>query len=115
MSRHRSSRTSDPFTSGAVDRLDAAVMALPGVTAGPHRFGGVEYRRGVVELGHTHTDGRADIRVGPAERDRLHSLEVAEENVWAPEEEGWVTVPLRSAADEETAIAAFRFAFDAAI
>lgn len=113
MSAYHRSRMSGAFTSGAAGRLDAAVMALPGVTAGPHRFGGVEYRRGDIELGHTHTDGRADIRVGPAERDRLRSLEVVEENPWAPEEEGWVTVPLLSAADEETAINAFQFVYHA--
>jgi hypothetical protein len=104
----------DPFASGAVGRLDAAVLALPGVTKHPHRWGGEEYRRGDIELGHVHTDGRADVRVGGAERDRLTARKMAEEDYYAPPEDGWVTVRLFSESDERTAAEAFRYAYDAA-
>ena len=37
------------------------VAGWPGVTAVPHRFGGVEFRLGRVELGHIHGDYLADL------------------------------------------------------
>ncbi|HYS98071.1 MAG TPA: luciferase family protein, partial [Candidatus Dormibacteraeota bacterium] len=33
-----------------------AVTSWPGVTALPHRFGGIEYRFGKKEMGHVHGD-----------------------------------------------------------
>jgi luciferase-like monooxygenase len=38
-----------------------AVSAWPGVTAGPHRFGGVELKLGRRELGHVHGNRLADL------------------------------------------------------
>ncbi len=41
---------------GAQQKIHAAVSSWPGVTAHPHRFGGMEYRLGKRELGHIHGD-----------------------------------------------------------
>src|ERR1700694_2732313 len=46
--------------SGAGDRIKAELVTWPGVTAEPHRFGGVEYRYGRKEMGHVHGDRLAD-------------------------------------------------------
>ena len=37
------------------------VSAWPGVTTGPHRFGGIEFRLGRRELGHLHGNRLADL------------------------------------------------------
>jgi len=43
------------------DAIISAVSAWPGVTAGPHRFGGTELRLGRRELGHVHGSRLADL------------------------------------------------------
>ena len=41
---------------GAGELIQAEVLSWPGVTAEPHRSGGVEYRYGKKEPGHVHGD-----------------------------------------------------------
>ena len=50
-----------------------AVTSWPGVTALPHRFGGIEYRFGKKEMGHVHGDRLADL---PLPR-RIHDEVIA--------------------------------------
>jgi hypothetical protein len=45
----------------AADEIERAVTSWPGVTATPHRFGGVELRLGKKELAHLHGDRMADL------------------------------------------------------
>ena len=47
------------------------VSSWEGVTAHPHRFGGVEFRLGKRELGHLHGDARADLPFTARIRDML--------------------------------------------
>ena len=72
------------------------ITAWDGVTAHPHRFGGVEWRIRRAELGHLHPDGTLDI---PFTR-QLHELLVkggfAERHHWVPDS-GWTTFRIRSA------------------
>ncbi len=42
-----------PFK-GATERIREAMLSLPNVSAAPHRFGGIEFKLGKRELGHTH-------------------------------------------------------------
>lgn len=46
---------------GARQKIHDAVLSWPGVTAGPHRFGGMEYRLGKRELGHIHGERLVDV------------------------------------------------------
>ena len=55
----------------ASERIREEIGALPGVSAGPHRFGGTEYRYGRRELGHVHGDRFADLPLPRAVRDEL--------------------------------------------
>jgi hypothetical protein len=50
---------------GARRQIEEAVLGWDGVTVHPHRFGGVEFRLGKVELGHLHGDGLADLPFPP--------------------------------------------------
>ena len=56
---------------GAQARITAAVTAWAGVTARPHRFGGVEYVIGKREIGHIHGDHLVDIPFPKKVRDEI--------------------------------------------
>ncbi|MDQ5874770.1 MAG: DUF5519 family protein, partial [Actinomycetota bacterium] len=57
--------------SGASKRIAEQVTSWDGVTTRSHRFGGVEFRLGRVELGHIHGDHLADLPFPKATRDEL--------------------------------------------
>jgi len=59
---------------GAGERITSAVTSWPDVEAGPHRFGGVEFRLGRRELGHLHGDRFADVPFPRRVRDELLRL-----------------------------------------
>ena len=43
------------------ERIEREVGSWDGVTVSPHRYGGIEFRRGRRELGHLHGDRLADL------------------------------------------------------
>ncbi len=88
-----------------------SLTALDDVTARPHRFGGIAYRLGVRELGHTHLDGRYDIHFDRRTRDLLVHRRIAEPDRYAPNS-GWVTVP---PGYDEVAFRLFRLAMRRAV
>ena len=92
---------------GAAERIDAAMRELPGVTAGPHRFGGTEYRVGRREIGHVHGDALVDIPFTKKVREELVAAGRAERHHILPDS-GWVSVWLRKADDVERAIELLR-------
>lgn len=106
----------DPFATGAVDRIDATLVTWPGVSRHPHEWGGNEYRRAGVELGHFHpTDGRFDVLVGPEERDRRVELGLGEPDIYAQPEDGWLTVRPIGPEGENAVLDAFGFAYRSAV
>ncbi len=52
-------------------RITREISSWPGVTVAPHRFGGVEFRRGRRELGHLHGSRLADLPFPVRVRDEL--------------------------------------------
>jgi len=98
---------------GAAERIAAAMRSLPGVVAGPHRFGGTEYRLGRREIGHNHGDRLVDIPFSRAVRDEVLAAGKAERHHILPES-GWVSVHLRQDADVEHAIELLRRSFELA-
>lgn len=99
---------------GARAQIDAAVMAWPGVTAHPHRFGGTEYRYGPRrELGHLHGDDLVDIPLPTRLRDEVIAAGRAEPHHILPES-GWISRFLRQPADVAEAIALLRLSYDVA-
>ena len=88
---------------GAGEQIFAAMHLLPGVEAGPHRFGGTEYRLGRREIGHAHGDHLVDIPFTKAIRDELVLAGRAERHHILLDS-GWVSIHLREEADVDRAI-----------
>jgi len=92
-------------------RITREVTSWPGVSAAPHRFGGVEFRLGRRELGHQHGDRLADLPFPVRVREQL-----VEEGRVSPHhvlpDSGWVSFRIRGEADVPEAIALFRLNYD---
>lgn len=94
------------FEMGAIaNRISQEILSWPGVTAEPHRFGGVEFRLGRRELGHLHGDRMADLPFPRSIREQLVSAGRAEPHHILPAS-GWVTRRIRSDADVAEVIVA---------
>lgn len=99
---------------GAQTRITDAVTSWPGVTAKPHRFGGVEYAIGKREIGHIHGDHLADIPFPKKVRDEIVAAGGAQPHHILPET-GWVSFYLRQESDVEQAIALLRGSYEIAV
>ena len=86
-----------------IEQVVAAVASWQGVESAPHRFGGVEWRLGRVEIGHAHTFGLVDIPYTRAIRDVLIEQGRAEPHHILPET-GWISFYVNEEADIERAI-----------
>lgn len=91
-----------------------AVTAWPGVSCGPHRFGGAEFRFGKRELGHLHGDALLDLPFPRRLRDELVATGHAEPHHVLPDS-GWVSYRIASPAGAEHAITLLRLAYDRAV
>jgi hypothetical protein len=94
-------------------RIADELLSWPGVDAGPHRFGGLEFRVGRRQLGHLHGDETADLPLPRALRDELVAAGKARGHRWRPDS-GWVTVAIDSDAGIELTIRLMRRAYDRA-
>jgi hypothetical protein len=90
----------------AADAVREAVTSWPGVSEHAHRFGGTEFRLGRRELGHLHAS-IADLPFTRRVRDELIAAGRAGRHHILPDS-GWVTVPMRTAADAANVIELFR-------
>jgi hypothetical protein len=99
---------------GAQAKLTEAVTSWPGVSAQPHRFGGVEYGLGKREIGHIHGDSLVDIPFPKKVRDEIVSTGRAQPHHILPET-GWVSFYIRQEHDVEAAIALLRESYEIAI
>jgi hypothetical protein len=89
----------------AIETVRATVASWEGVTTGEHRFGGIEFRHGRRELGHLHGTF-ADLPFPRRIRDELIAAGRATPHHILPES-GWVTTPMRTAAEVENVIELF--------
>ncbi len=96
------------------DTIREEVLAWPGVTERPHRFGGIEFLLGGRELGHLHGNRMADLPFTRAIRDQLVAAGRARRHHVLPES-GWVTYDIRSEVDVPGAIALFRLSYERAV
>ncbi len=96
---------------GAGEAIAREVAGWPGVTSAPHRFGGVEFRLGLRELGHLHGDGLADIPFTRARRDELIADGRVREHRWVPNS-GWASRDIRTPEDALDVIALLRAQYD---
>ena len=97
----------------ASETIAREVTSWEGVTAGPHRFGGVEFRYGRRELGHLHGDAVADLPFHPTLRAMLVETGRAEPHRHMPDS-GWVTFRIAGEAGVAEAVALFRLAYERA-
>jgi hypothetical protein len=98
-----------------LDGLARSVGSWSGVETAEHRFGGAEFVVGRRELGHVHVGGPgrsfADLPFPRAVRDKLIEDGRARTHHVLPDS-GWVTFPIRTAADLRDAIELFRMNYD---
>ncbi len=80
------------------------------MTANPHRFGGLEFNLGSVEIGHIHSNGMVDIPFNTKIRTQLLAEKRAELHHLLPET-GWITFYIHSEPDVEHALWLFRLSY----
>jgi Family of unknown function (DUF5519) len=100
--------------SGAGQIINDAVSEWDGVTAHPHRFGGIEYRLGSREIGHVHGDRLVDIPFPTRVRNELVAAGEAAAHHVLPES-GWVSFYIREPEDVAKAVALLRRSYDLAV
>ena len=93
------------------DAIIRAVSAWPGVTAGPHRFGGTELRVGRRELGHVHGSRLADLPFPLLVRNDLVAAGLAEPHHIYPES-GWVSVAIKGEDDVPRVLELFKMNYE---
>jgi hypothetical protein len=96
------------------EEIRREVLAWPGVTEKPHRFGGVEFRLGRRELGHLHGDRLADLPFPRRVRDELVAGGRAEPHHVLPDS-GWVSYWIESADDVPRVLELFRLGYERAV
>lgn len=87
------------------------VSGWPGVTAAPHRFGGIELRSGRRELGHIHGNRLADLPFPLAIRNDLVAAGRADAHHIHPES-GWVSYFIRDRSDIAPIVELFRLNYE---
>jgi hypothetical protein len=97
---------------GSIARqIEQAVASWEGVSVGPHRFGGIEFRVGRRELGHLHGDRLADLPFPVRVREQLVAAGRAAPHHIHPES-GWVSIYIRDATDVAAVVALFRLNYE---
>ncbi|MCU0513970.1 MAG: DUF5519 family protein [Anaerolineae bacterium] len=90
--------------------FEQTVSAWEGITAAPHRFGGVEFTLGGVEIGHLHRHGMVDIPLTRRLRVALLAEQAAEPHHLLPET-GWISYYLRHERDLAGALALMQLSY----
>jgi hypothetical protein len=91
--------------------IQVEVASWEGVSKYPHRFGGVEFRLGRVELGHLHGDRLADLPFPKKVRDELIASGRAEAHHVLPDT-GWVSRWMQSEEDVSEVVELFRLNYE---
>lgn len=92
-------------------RIEGEVGGWEGVSTHPHRFGGVEFRYGKVELGHLHGGRLADLPMPKRVRDELVAEGRALPHHVLPDS-GWVSRRIEGPEDAEGVIELFRMNYE---
>ncbi|MGH3080308.1 MAG: luciferase family protein [Gaiellaceae bacterium] len=96
------------------ERIRTEVEGWEGVTARPHRFGGVAFMLGKRELGHIHGDRLADLPFPKRVAEELIADGKALPH-HVVRDSGWVSKPIRGEEDVEAVLDLFRLSYDRAI
>lgn len=90
--------------------LQTAITTWEGITTEAHRFGGVEFKVGKVEIGHVHRNGMVDIPFTRKIRAALVASGAAQEHHLLADS-GWISFYIRQDEDVPRAIALFRLSY----
>jgi len=90
------------------------ILSWEGVTAAPHRFGGVEFLLGRRELGHLHGDRLADLPFPRRVRDELVEAGRARPHHVLPDS-GWVSFRIAGPEDVPQVLELFRMSYERAV
>ncbi len=93
--------------------IESEVLAWPGTSAHPHRFGGVEFQLGTREIGHLHGNTLLDIPFPTKVHDELIAAGLAQPHHVLPGS-GWISFRIRKEADVQAAIALLERSYDIA-
>lgn len=93
-----------------INRLQSVITSWPGMAAHPHRFGGLEFNLGSVEVGHVHRNGMVDIPFNSKIRHQLIAEGRAEPHHLL-KDTGWITFYMHTEADLQQAIGLFRLSY----
>ena len=96
------------------ETIQDELLSWHGVTAAPHRFGGVEFLLGRRELGHLHGDRLADLPFPRRVRDELVESGRARPHHVLPDS-GWVSVRIAGPDDVANVLELFRLSYDRAV
>ena len=100
--------------SNAQNIITQTLTSWDGVSAAPHRFGGLEYRLRTRELGHIQGNHLIDIPFPKKVRDEIVQAGLAEPHHVLPET-GWVSFYLREEKDVQNAIALLHRSYEIAL
>jgi len=93
-----------------VQRLIDEASAWDGISTAPHRFGGVEFNLGKVEVGHIHSNGMLDIPFTRKIAEILVAEGECEPHHLLPET-GWITFYMRGEDDVAQAARLMRLSY----
>ena len=93
------------------DTIKSELLSWPGVTAEPHRFGGVEFQVNHHEIGHLHGSQLADLPFPVRVRNELVAAGRASPHHVLPDS-GWVSFSIRSPEDVPAVLELFRMNYD---
>lgn len=92
------------------EKVRQELLSWPGMTSGPHRFGGVEFRINGREMGHMHGSSWADLPFPMKERDELVKTNRAQPHHVIPNS-GWVTFYIKNEQDVDALVELFRMQY----
>jgi hypothetical protein len=92
------------------EHIAHAVSALDGIEAHTHRFGGLEFNLGKIEIGHIHSNGMVDIPFTRKIREGLVAAGDAEPHHLL-NDSGWITFYVQNDQDVAHAIKLFRLSY----
>jgi hypothetical protein len=93
------------------DQINTELLTWPGVTAQPHRFGGIEFRLNGHELGHLHGSRQADLPFPVRVREELVAAGRASLHHILPQT-GWVSYYIKGPESIPDLLDLFRLNYD---
>jgi hypothetical protein len=95
-----------------LEKIKQEILSWPGVTAGQHKFGGIEFLLNKREMGHIHGDRLADLPFPMKTRDQLVNSGRASPHHVMPQS-GWVSYwSEKGEADIAAIIGLFRLRYE---